>query len=741
MAELRTGRLDPITFEILRHRLWAINSEASTTVELVSGSSVATEAHDMNTSLMNAEGDVCVVGVLSLAKATTMSDVVKDILQNYQDNPGIGPEDGFLCNDPYLGVQHQNDVAYVAPIAVGDELVAWAGAEIHQVDVGGPVAGQVQLGAKDIFGEAPIFPPVKVLENGQVRRDIEREYLRRSRLPDLVGLDLRAKIAACNVSRQRLRELAEEVGLETVRACVGDMIDYAERRFRDRLLKIPDGTWRHRTFVDFDGEIYPLQIAMAKEGDRLVFDFSGCAPQAPAVINCTRKALVAIIRGYLCTLTCWDIPWCPSGIGKAVEIRSEPGTIVDAEYPAGVSKATTSVVWSVGKAVGFLVGKMLVSSRKFRDRAMSSWQGATVVEDLFGQDQHGRRFGATLLDGLAGGAGARTWADGIDTGGYLGSIATCIANVERYESEYPLLYLARRQFRDSGGPGAFRGGVGISCMYICHGVERIPDKMMHCIGGEVPLSPGTSGGYSSSTNRFLIKRKTNVRQRLARSEIPLDFDAMEGELEVHASISRTHMDVDDVYLSRTMGGGGFGDPIERNPDWVLRDVLDGWVSPAQAHRVYGVVLTGDQKAMDDDATALRREEIRAGRLAAAQGGREPPPGEPAEVIAAVNDALTLHRVAGLGDETSATLIVCKCVRVICQGAENYKLHVPWAGYPLSQVLAEMDPHYPETGRFECREYYCPNCARLIETDIALKEDPILWDVELAPGNVQQSEDG
>ena len=720
-------RLDPITFEILRHRLWAINTEASTTVKLISGSSVATEAHDMNTSLMDAAGDVCVVGVLSLAKATTMSDVVKDILENYRDNPGIGPEDGFLCNDPYLGVQHQNDVAYVAPIAVGDELIAWAGAEIHQVDVGGPVAGQVQLGAKDIFGEAPIFPPVKILENGQVRKDIEREYLRRSRLPDLVGLDLRAKIAACNVSRQRLRDLADEVGLDTVRACIEDMIDYAEWRFRSRLLEIPDGTWRHRTFVDFEGEVYPLQIALTKERDRLIFDFAGCAPQAPAVINCTRKALVAIIRGYLCTLTCWDIPWCPSGIGKVVEIRSEPGTIVDAEYPAGVSKATTSIVWSVGKAVGLLVSKMFISSRKFRERAMSSWQGATVVEDLFGTDQHGRRFGATLLDGLAGGAGARTWADGIDTGGYLGSIATCIANVERYEADYPLLYLARRQFKNSGGPGTFRGGVGISCMYICHGVERIPDKMMHCIGGEVPLSPGTSGGYSSSTNRFLIKRGTDVNEWLARSEIPTDLDELKGHLEVHPSISRTQLEATDVYLSRTMGGGGFGDPITRDPERVLTDILDGKVSPAQAQRIYGVVLNENDRSVDTAATAHRRREISRQRLAAAEGGSGSLEGNPGEIIAHVNDALALHRAV----DSDTTLIVCQCGRIICRGDENFKLHVSWAYYPLSQILAEMDPHAPETGRFESREFYCPGCARLVETDIALKEDPILWDVELA----------
>jgi len=612
-------RLDPVSFEILRHRLWAINDEATATVRLVSGSPVATEANDMNTALMDATGDVFVVGCYSLAKATTMASVVKDILENYTENPGIRAGDAFICNDPYVGAQHQNDTALVMPVFIEDELVAWTGAELHLVDVGGPVAGQVQIGAKDIFGEAPLVPPLKILEEDRIRRDIEREYLRRSRLPDLVGLDLRAKIAATTVARRRLQEVADEYGVDALKDAMADMLDYAETRFRQRLMDLPNGVWRHRTYIEYEERIYTILVAMTKQDDEIVFDFRGTSAQAPAVINATLDALAAIARGNLCTLLCWDIPWCPSAIGRAVSIESEPGTLVDAEWPAGVSKSTTSVLWVLGKSMTVLVGKMLVSSGRHWERAMASWQGALLVEELFGRKRDGGHFGGTLLDTMAGGGGARTFADGIDSGGYIGSMRISIANVESYELQYPILYLFRREQVDSGGAGTFRGGNGISHAYVAHGVDGIDTKIVHGIGVEQPMSSGLSGGYPSTTNIALIKRNTDVKAQLAGGVIPQRLEQLDGELEVLPAITRTSQSSDDVYVSISTGGGGFGDPLERESGLVQVDVSRGAVSVEHAANVYGVVVRveGDDFAVDVDASEARRAELRALRRQAA----------------------------------------------------------------------------------------------------------------------------
>lgn len=611
-----TPRLAAVDFEILRHRLWAINDEASATVKLVSGSPVATEASDMNTALLDASGDVFVVGGYSLAKATTMSAIVKDVIANYAENPGIREGDAFICNDPYVGAQHQNDTALVMPVFVADQLVAWTGAELHLVDVGGPAAGQVQIGARDIHGEAPLIPPVRILEGDRIRRDLEREYLRRSRLPELIGLDLRAKIAAATVARQRLQELAADYGVQVLVDAMQDMLDYAETHFRVRLLELPDGVWRHRTYMEYEDELYTIAISMRKTGDRLVFDFAGTSEQAPAVVNATLDALAAIARGNLCTLLCWDIPWCPSAIGRAVEITAEPGTVVNAQYPAGVSKATTTVLWLLGKSMTLLVGKMLLASDRHADRAMACWQGSVLVEELFGETPDGVRFGGTLLDTLAGGGGARTFADGIDSGGYIGSMRISIANVESYEMQYPILYLFRRQQQDSGGAGTFRGGNGISLAYLPHRVKGIDTKIVHAIGVEHPTSSGLSGGGPSTTNIAVIKRGTDVRAQLASGRIPQDLDELSGELEVLPAIKETSQGADDVYHSISMGGGGFGDPLERDPELVRADLEVGAVSGSWAERAYGVVL-GPDGAADIEATARARDNAREQRRTSA----------------------------------------------------------------------------------------------------------------------------
>jgi len=605
-------RLDPVEFEILRHRMWAINDESTTTVRLVSGSPIATEIGDMNTSMMDAAGDAFVVGCYSLAKASTMSAVVSDILDNYRDNPGIRDGDAFICNDPYVGAQHQNDVALVMPVFVDDELIAWTGAELHLIDVGGPTAGQVQIGAEDIFGEAPLIAPVKIVEGDRIRRDVEREYLRRSRLPELVGLDLRAKLAAATVARRRLQEVAAEYGAAKLCDAMADILDYAEARFRRRLTELPDGTWRHRTYIEFAGDIFTVVAAMRKQGDEITFDFKGTDKQAPATINATLEALQAIARGNMCTLLCWGLPWCPSAIGRAIHIETEPGTLVDAQWPAGVSKSTTTTLWALGKTMTVLVGKMLLCSEKYQDRAMASWQGALLLEELFGHKPDGARFGGTMLDMMAGGAGARSTIDGIDTGGYIGSMRISVANVESYEAEYPVLYLWRREQADSGGAGTHRGGNGISLAYLPHKVDGIETKIVHGIGVEQPMSSGISGGYPGSPNSAIIKRDSNARAMLKAGTIPQDLDDLDGEVVVLPPIIRTRQGADDVYMSIATGGGGYGDPLQRDPELVLEDVRHGAVSVEHAATMYGVAIADD--AVDTDGTASLRTAIRADRL-------------------------------------------------------------------------------------------------------------------------------
>ncbi|MDR7520518.1 MAG: hydantoinase B/oxoprolinase family protein, partial [Armatimonadota bacterium] len=511
MAIAASGlRLDPKTFEILRHRLWYINDEGARTISRLSGSPVATEVFDMNTGIMTASGDLVYIDTFICAQATTLAPFVKHLQTEFAENPGFGPDDVFLCNDPYVSVCHQNCVMVAGPVFWDGQLAAWTGASLHVIDVGGPVAGQVQVGAADIFGEQPLFGPVKLVEGGRFRRDVEATYLKNSRLPDLLALDLRAKVAAAQVVKRRLLETFREFGYEVVQAAMADIIDYTERRLRARLRELPDGTWRHRGYIEFGDRIYDCHVTMTKEADHLVFDFSETAAQAPAVINCTVNGLVGAVLGAMMVYLCWDIPWSPAGVLRVVTVRSRPGTVVHAAWPAGVSKSTTTAIWEARNLASITIAKMLGASPVYRDRAMAGWQGVKALEELFGVDGHGERFGGPLLDGMAGGSGAQCWRDGIDTGGHTSSVRATIADVESYEYRYPILYLYRKQTPDSGGAGKFRGGAGISMMYTVWGVDDIPTKILHTFGVEQPESPGMFGGYPSTTNQFAILRDSDV---------------------------------------------------------------------------------------------------------------------------------------------------------------------------------------------------------------------------------------
>jgi N-methylhydantoinase B len=611
-------KLDPITFEILSSRLSAINDEAATTMRLVSGSPVANEAYDMNVGLMSAAGDCVAIGMYISIHALALSATVKDILATCGEDPGIYPGDVYMSNDPYVGACHQMDVVVVAPIFFGDELVAWTGSTVHQIDLGGPVEGQVQLGATSIWGEQPLFPPVKIMERGQFRKDVERGYLRRTRLPHLVGLDLKAMIAGCNVAVERIQALAERYGLATVHAVIDGITEATAARFRARLRDLPDGTWSHRGYIEYD-TIYPVLVSMTKHGDQLIFDFTESAPQAPAVINCTRPACVGATVAAVLPYLCFDMPWSPAGLHQAIEVRTKEGTVVHAAWPAGVSKATTTGSFMATISASVCLAKMLAASEGHLDQFMSTWMGGLYVEDVFGIDQRGQFFGAAFLDAMAGGSGARAFADGLDAGGFLDSPSSIIANVEDYEYSYPALYLYRRIQPDTGGAGKYRGGNTVSMMYIPHDVDVIPTKIMHAIGTLQPGSAGIAGGYPSCTNQFVIKRGTNIRGLLASGTIPSELDEISGELETYEdSIVKTSQGRDDVYRCVAMGGGGYLDPIERDPEAVLRDVVNGVLSTAYALHRYGVAIDPGAVAVDIAATKARRDEMRAERRASSQ---------------------------------------------------------------------------------------------------------------------------
>jgi N-methylhydantoinase B len=310
--------LDPLTYEVIRHRLTSITEEMGEALKRMSGSVVVTDCNDFDAAIMDEVGDVVQVGLYNTELAASLDMAVNWTLRNRSRRPGIGPGDMFLNNDPWVGGGlHQNDVSLFAPLFVDGELFCWTGAVAHQVDLGGVSPGSWSVGATDVFWESLPTPPVKVVEAGEIRDDIEDVYLRRSRVPKLVALDLRAKIGANNVAHERLRALCDKYGTATVKAVMRRTMDDAESRLRTKLRELPDGSWSSIAHQDSaragDRGIYKIVLNLTKRGDRLTFDFTGTDPQVDGLINCTLTGLRGGILPVVLTMLCGDIPWAPGG--------------------------------------------------------------------------------------------------------------------------------------------------------------------------------------------------------------------------------------------------------------------------------------------------------------------------------------------------------------------------------------------------------------------------------------------
>ena len=610
--------LDPLTYEVIRHRLTSITEEMGEAIKRMSGSVVVTDCNDFDAAIMDEVGDVVQVGLYNTELAASLDMAANWTLRNRCSRPGIGPGDMFLCNDPWVGGGlHQNDVSLFAPLFIDGELFAWTGAVAHQVDLGGVSPGSWSVGATDVFWESVPTPPVKIVEAGEIRDDVEDVYLRRSRVPKLVALDLRAKIGANNVAHERLRNLCQKYGATTVKAVMRRVLDDAEGQLRKKLLELPDGSWTAVAHQDSarsgDRGIYKIVCTLTKTADRLVFDFTGTDPQVDGLINCTYAGLRGGILPVLLTTVCGDIPWAPGGLYRCLEIISEPGTINNCTFPSGIGKASVASAWATTNVVTECLAGMLDAHPAHRKRLMSVCCGTWDFALLAGVDQRGGGFVTMLCDSMAGGLGARTDSDGVDTGGLACIPMGRVADVEMNEFSFPMLYLWRREEADSGGPGRFRGGVGASSCFIPY---DSPLGGVHLVvsapGKALPLASGLSGGLPAGTQHDVLLRNTTITADLAGGHIPSTLADLGGTTDLLPSHHETDLGPADVYYTHWQGGGGYGDPLLREPSAVATDVLAHKVTRAGASDVYGVTLD-DDGTVDEEATTRGRATLRRSR--------------------------------------------------------------------------------------------------------------------------------
>ncbi|MGC1357612.1 MAG: hydantoinase B/oxoprolinase family protein [Xanthobacteraceae bacterium] len=599
--------MDPITFSIIRHRLFRVVEEAVITLKHVSGSAITNEGHDLMVSLYQADGSLLMGGVGFLHHLTSAAEACKAIIRRFGGQ--IAEGDMFLLNDPYTAALHTSDIYVVSPIHHTGKLVAWSACFVHVSDIGAMNPGGFAPEAQDIFTEGFSSPGIKLIDRGELRQDLWDTLLNMVRSPEMVALDLRSMIACNNVARERMLALLEKYGAGTVNESCRALIEQSEARLRERLCELPNGRWQSRQYFEVKGEIYKILLTMTKQHDTLTFDFTGSSPQAKYSVNCSKWASLGGLFAPLFPLLCYDIVWNEGAI-RPIKMIAPEGTIVNCTRPAPVSVATVGAIQSVNNAACSTIGKMLAASEKYAEEATAVWHANHFAIFMFGNNHRGRLAIGILTETFAGAGGARTFGDGVDIGGEIPNPISRMANVETIEGQFPIRYLFRRRLIDSGGPGKFRGGAGGEMAIVAHDA---PDGGIHYVlsgkGPRFPQSDGLCGGYPGAVNDYIwvhAPKEGNNHGRFAGT-----LEAISGEDEPIAWGVFPLMGDDALYV-RWNGGGGIGDPLDRPPEKVMADISGGLVSREAASEVYGVIEKAG--ALDRSATEAKRTELRQARL-------------------------------------------------------------------------------------------------------------------------------
>jgi N-methylhydantoinase B len=718
--------IDPVTFEVIRHHLWNVNEEHGATIQRLSGSPVAMYALDLNPSILTEDAEFVFFGPYMQYMSGVTDTQVKWILENRSDNPGIRDGDMFLANDPWVGAAHQQDVMLICPVFSEGELFCWVTNCLHQYDIGGITPGSFCPAAETAYDEGILIPPVKIIEGNEIRRDIEEIYLRSSRKPELVALDFRAQMAGNIAARERIAQLIRRYGPRVVKGVMKRILANGETAFLQKLSRLPDGTWRDRTYVECcrpgDRGTYRVMLTLHKRGDRLIFENEGTAPQQGAM-NATYSGWRGAIMVALNQLLCWDQYFSVGGALRHVEFNPTAGTLNCASFPASVSTAPVQAMEISLYPAYNVLSKMIYADPSMRGDVMciggtSQWP-ATIFR---GVDQWGERYGYLLVDPIGGAIGAFSTQDGISTGGQSRTPICKLPNIEHTEQSFPLLFLYRKEVADSGGAGKYRGGLSAESCFIPHNTDKITQDTLSS-GNAIPTSTGMMGGYPGTPNRYRFIRNSDILERLKRREMIEDALEARGE-EVTLQLRQENFEQHpaDIYAVVWTAAGGFGDPMDRDPQLVLEDWQNGAVTLAAARDIYGVVIDEAAGALDLDATKALRAATRRKRV-------EPIKVKPRKLG---GSALRITETLLLRLDGATPHHCCaKCDGDLGPAGDNYKDHCLREDNPIERSSPLVgDPRRFIDDEPVFRQFFCPGCGTLIENEIAVKQDPVLRDIEI-----------
>ncbi len=578
---------DPIAFELFKNALFSIADEMALTIVRTAYSGVIKDVMDFSTAFCDAEGRTVAQGLTLPAHLCSFPDALAATIRRYGDR--MQPGDVYCLNDPFEGGMHLPDVFVLQPIFHGGARVAFAATICHQTDMGGRVAGSNASDSTETYQEGLRIPPVKMYDRGEPNETLFRLIEKNVRVPDRVFGDLRAQLAACHIAETAFLRLLERHGVAQVGDWMRELIDYAERMTRAAVRALPDGEWSFEDWIDDDGVDYgtpiPLKVTLRKSGDTLVADWTGSSPQVKGAINNTLSFTKAATYTCIRSILPADIP-NNEGFYRAVDVVAPSGTIANCVLPAATAARGLTGFRMVDCCFGAL-------ARMLPDRVFAASEGGNTGISIGGYDAERRPF--IYVEFFASAWGGRPWADGLDGNTNIFN-NICLQPAEVCEVEQPLAVVSMNFMPDSGGPGRFRGGMSVRREYRLLEEEAV----LQVRSDRRDFRPyGLYGGHPGRPSCNVLNPDTEAR-------------ALPGKFIMT-------MKRDDVFRHDQPGPGGWGDPLERDPEHVLRDVRNELVGLASAREDYGVILDPASWTVDAAATAALRAELRARR-----GWREAP---------------------------------------------------------------------------------------------------------------------
>ena len=576
-----SSHFDLIDFELFKSALFAAADEMAVTVCRTTYSGVLRDNMDFSTSIADSRGEVVAQGLTLPMHLGSVRTALAAVLARYE--PDMREGDVFVLNDPFEGGMHLPDIFMFKPVFVDGKRAGFACCTAHQTDIGGRVPGSNAADSTEIYQEGLRIPSMKLMDGGVPNDTLWRMIECNVRVPVQVFGDLRAQLAACEIGEREIRAQVVRYGLDAVRAMIPEMLDYTERMTRAALRHLPDGEYDFEDWIDDDGVDFgqPIRlfVTVRKAGEHIAFDWSGSSPQVRGAINATLSVTRATSFTAIRSILPSDIP-NNDGTFRAVEVSAPPGSIANMELPGACAARGLTGFRMLDCAFGAL-------AKMAPDKVCAASDGGNVGISVGGYRADRTPF--IYVDFTCGTWGGRPFSDGLEgNSNILANMAAQSAEVS--ELENPVEILGNELVTDACGAGRYRGGAPFYRDYRMSEEEAVvqvrSDRQAHRPYGLYGGKPGAPGEVVLNPGGAVRTLPSKVTMTCRRG---------------------------DVVRWVLPGGGGWGDPLERDPQRVLRDVRNELVSLAAAERDYGVVVDTGKWQVDEAATARLRERRRAVR--------------------------------------------------------------------------------------------------------------------------------